>query len=206
MGADMQGGVAARQGGSQSILHVIEMQLCIPPPCSFMAYGAGVNNMGVPSSSPAQGTSVSVWASLALASAPVTCSSYYWTLFRRQSRKEERRGTLIAHLNGGCHIINAYRSALQAVTETPSHTSREEEEGEWDINSCERRDGYQRPEIKWLALKEMRPEMRHPFEFEFGVRVLHNICLSAPDLCLPICSLSHFLFLLPITCFPTCSQ
>lgn len=56
------------------------------------------------------------------ASAPVTCSSYYWTLFCRQSRKEERRGTLIAHLNGGCHIINAYRPALQAVTETPSHT------------------------------------------------------------------------------------
>ncbi len=165
------------------------MKLCIPPPCSSVAYGAGVNNMGVSSSSPAQGTSVSVWASLAPASAPVTCSSYYWTLFRRQSRKEERRGTLIAHLNGGCHIINAYRPALQAVTETPSHTSREEE-GEWDINSCERRDGYQRPEIKWLALKEMRPEMRPPFEF--GVRVLHNICLSAPDLRPRICSLSHF--------------
>lgn len=135
------------------------------------------------------------------ASAPVTCSSYYWTLFRRQSRKEERRGTLIAHLNGGCHIINAYRPALQAVTETPSHTSREEE-GEWDINSCERRHGYQRPEIKWLALKEMRPEMGHPFELEFGVRVLHNICLLAPDLPALICSLSHRLSLLPITCFP----
>lgn len=176
------------------------MQLCIPPPCSTVAYGAGVNNMGVSSSSPAQGTSVSVWASLALASAPVTCSSYYWTLFRRQSRKEERRGTLIAHLNGGCHIINAYRPALQAVTETPSHTSREEE-GEWDINSCERRDRYQRPEIKWLALKEMRPEMRPP-PFEFAVRVLHNIFLSAPDLRPLLCSLSHFLFPLPITCFP----
>lgn len=155
--------------------------------------------MGVSSSSPAQGTSVPVWAGLALASAPVTCSSYYWTLFHWQSRKEERRGTLIAHLNGGCHIINAYRPALQAVTETPSHTSREEE-GEWDINSCERRDGYQRPEIKWLALKEMGPEMRHPSEF--GVRVLHNICLTAPDLCPLVCSLSHFLCLLPITCFP----
>lgn len=96
-------------------------------------------------------------------SAPVTCSSYYWTLFHWQSRKEERRGTLIAHLNGGCHIINAYRPALQAVTETPSHGSREKE-GEWDINSCERRDGYQRPEIKWLALKEMGPEMSQPSE------------------------------------------
>lgn len=144
-------------------------------------------------------------ASLALASAPVTCSSYYWTLFRRQSRKEERRGTLIAHLNGGCHIINAYRPALQAVTEAPSHTSREEE-GEWDINSCERRDGYQRPEIKWLALKEMRPEMRQRFELEFSVRVLHNICLSAANLCPLISSLS--LFSLPVTCyhlFCTCS-
>lgn len=107
-----------------------------------MAHRAGVNNMGVSSSSPAQGTRVSVGASLALASALVTCSSYDWTLSHWQSRKEERRGTLIAHLNGGCHIINAYRPALQAVTETPSHTSREEE-GEWDINSCERRDGYQ---------------------------------------------------------------
>ncbi|KAI4825006.1 hypothetical protein KUCAC02_020711, partial [Chaenocephalus aceratus] len=55
-----------------------------------------------------------------------------------------------------------------AVTETPSHTS-SEEEGEWDINSCERRDWYQQPEIKWLALEEMRPEMRHPSELEFGV-------------------------------------
>lgn len=116
---------------------------------------------------------------------------FYWTLFCRQSRKEERRGTLIAHLNGGCHIINAYRPALQAVTETPSHTSREAE-GEWDINSCERRDGYQRPEIKWLALKEMKPGKRHPFEFEFAVRVLHSICLSAPNL---IFCLSHFLSL-----------
>lgn len=145
---------------------------------------AGVNNRGVSSSSPA-GELVFLSESLTPVSAAVTCSSYYWTLFHWQSRKEERRGTLIAHLNGGCHIINAYRPALQAVTETPSHTSREEE-GEWDINSCERRDGYQWPEIKWLALKEMRPEMRHLFGLEFSVRVLHNICLfgfwSAPSL------------------------
>lgn len=147
-----------------------------------MACGAEVNNMGVPSSSPAQETSVSVQdrlsESLAPASSPVTCSSYYWTLFHWQSRKEERRGTLIAHLNGGCHIINAYRPALQAVTETPSHTSTEEE-GEWDINSCERRDGYHWPEIKWLARKEMRPEIRR--SLEFSVHVLHNICHSAPE-------------------------
>lgn len=117
--------------------------------------------------------------------APVTYSSYYWTLFHWQSRKEERRGTLIAHLNGGCHIINAYRPALQAVTETPSHT-RGEEEGEWDINSCERGGRYQRAEIKWLALKEMKPEMRRPRKLELGVRVLHNICLSASELCPPI--------------------
>ena len=190
LGADMQGEVEASQGDSQSILHVISMQLFIPPPCSFTAYNPGVNNMGVSSSSPAQGTSVSIWASLALDSAPVTCSSYYWTLFHWQSRKEERRGTLIAHLNRGCHIINAYRPALQAVTETPSHTSREEE-GEWDINSCKRRDGYQQPQVKRLALKEMRPEMRHQFELEVGVRVLHNIYPSAPDLCPLIYSLSH---------------
>lgn len=95
-----------------------------PTPSSSMAHSAGVNNMGVSSSSPAQGASVSVWASLALASAPVTCSSYYWTLFHWQSRKEERRGTLIAHLNRGCHIINAYRPALQAVTESITHQQR----------------------------------------------------------------------------------
>lgn len=153
-----------------------------------MAYGAGVNNMGVSSSSPAQRTTVSVWDMQPRLQSPAPLF-FYWTLFRRQSRKEERRGTLIAHLNGGCHIINAYRPALQAVTETPSHTSREAE-GEWDINSCERRDGYQRPEIKWLALKEMRPGKRRPFEFEFAVRVLHSICLSAPNL---ISCLSHFL-------------
>lgn len=150
------------------------MQLCIPPPCSSLTHSAVVNNMGVSSSRPAQETSVSVWAW-----APVTCSSYYWTLFRLQSRKEERRGALIAHLNRGCHIINAYRPALQAVTETPSHSSREQE-WEWDINSCERRDGYQEPEIKWLALEEMRQEIRHVIELEFGVCVLHPLfwCMS----------------------------
>lgn len=171
-----------------------------------MAHGAWVDNRGVSSSSPAQGTSVSVWASLALASAPVTCSSYYWTLFHWQSRKEERRGTLIAHLNRGCHIINAYRPALQAVTETPSHTSREEE-GELDINSCERWDGFQQPEVKCLALKEMRPEMRHPFELGLGVRVLHNICLSETDLCPLICFKSNFLSpSITYHLFSTCSH
>lgn len=126
----------------------------------------------------------------ALALSPVTCSSFfffffYWTLFCRQSRKEERRGTLIAHLNGGCHIINAYRPALQPVTETPSHTSRGVE-GEWDINSCERRDGYQWPEIKWLALKEMKPAMRQPFDLDFSVHVFAQY--------LPFCSKSDLLF------------
>lgn len=134
------------------------------------------------------------------ATAPVTCSSYYWTLFRRQSRKEERRGTLIAHLNGGCHIINAYRPALQAVTETPSHTSREEE-GEWDINSCERRDGYQQPEIKWLACSE-GDEARNEAPVWVGLRrtcfaqYLPLCSRSAPSD--PLCLVSS---LLPIACF-----
>lgn len=43
--------------------------------------------------------------------------------------------------------------------------------------------------------------MRHPFELKFGVRVLHNICLSAPDLHPVICSLSLRFSLLPVTCF-----
>lgn len=156
-----------------------------------MAVGAGVNNMGVSSSSPAQRTSVSVSACPAAASASVTCSPYYWTLFFWQSRKEERRGTLIAHLNGGCHIINAYRPALQPVTETPSHTGREEEEGEWDINSCERRDGYQRPEIKRFA----RDEARNKAAVEVGVQCTcfaRYLSLSSrsllPDLLVSLCS------------------
>ena len=144
-----------------------------------MVYSAVVNNRGVSSSLTAR----ELWFCLrAWLLSRITCSSYYWTLFHWQSRKEERRGTLIAHLNGGCHIINAYRPALQAVTETPSHDSRKEE-GEWDINSCERRDGYQWPEIKWLALKQMRPEMRHRFELKLSECVLHNICLAALFLC-----------------------
>lgn len=126
-----------------------------------MALSAEVNNRGVSSSTSAR-EPVFLSVSPAPVSRPVACSSYYWTLFHWQSRKEERRGTLIAHLNGGCHIINAYRHALQAVTETPSHSGKKEE-GEWDINSCERRDGYQWPEIKWLALKQMSPEMRWLF-------------------------------------------
>lgn len=58
--------------------------------------------------------------------------------------------------------------------------------------------GYQWPEIKWLARKEMRPEMRHTFEVEFNVRVFNNICLLALLLWPLICSLSLFL---PPTCF-----
>lgn len=157
-----------------------------------------MNNMGVSSSSPAQRTSVSVWDGLGCCLLSSHSFSFYWTLFLRQSRNEERRRTLIAHLNGGCHIINAYRPEIQAVTETPSRSSREEK-GEWDINSCERRAGYRRSEIKWLALKEMRPEMRQPFLLEFGVHVLHNICFSASNL---IFERSRFLLLLPITGFP----
>lgn len=43
----------------------------------------------------------------------------------------------------------------------------------------------------------MRPEMRHPFELKFSVRVLHNICLSVPNLCPLVCScFTVFLFLL----------
>lgn len=38
-----------------------------------------------------------------------------------EQKEGREEGTLIAHLNGGCHIINAYRAALQAVTGTPSH-------------------------------------------------------------------------------------
>lgn len=84
-----------------------------------------MDETGVPSSSVAlrAGVSGRGWA---LVSSPLACFSFYWTLFCQQSRKEERRGTLIAHLNGGCHIINAYRPAIQPVTETPSHSSREE--------------------------------------------------------------------------------
>lgn len=84
--------------------------------------------MGASSSSIAliAGVSGRGWA---LVSSPLACFSFYWTLFCQQSRKEERRGTLIAHLNGGCHIINAYRPAIQPVTETPSHSSREK--GGW---------------------------------------------------------------------------
>lgn len=155
------------------------MQLCILPPCSYMTHSGEANNRGVFSSSHAR-EPVFLSVIVASVSNPVTCSSYYWTLFHWQSRKEERRGTLIAHLNGGCHIINAYRHALRAVTETPSDTGRKEE-GEWDINSCERRDGYQWPEIKWLALKQMRPGMWCLFDVELSVRVLHNIWLSASD-------------------------
>lgn len=141
---------------------------------------------------------------MALASAPFTYSSYYYTLFYCRSRKEERRGTLIAHLNRGCHIINAYRPALQAVTETPSHNG-SEEEGEWDINSRERRDGYRRPEIKWRALKEMRPEMRQPLKLEFSVRVLHNIGLPLPDVC-PLIGSALCYISAPLTFVPALSD
>lgn len=86
------------------------------------------------------------------------------------------------------------------------HTPAERREGEWDINSCERRDGYQRPAVKWLAREEMRPEMRHPFELgAYGCTCFAQY--------LPLCSrsvpfdlaLSHFLSLCDtyrITCFP----
>lgn len=103
------------------------MQLCVTQPASA-ARGARVDNTGVSSSSFALITGVSGRGS-ALVSPPLACFSFYWTLFCQQSRKEERRGTLIAHLNGGCHIINAYRPAIQPVTETPSHSSREERGG-----------------------------------------------------------------------------
>lgn len=147
--------------------------LCLSPACS-----ARVDNTGVSSSSFALITGVSGKGS-ALVSSPLACFSFYWTLFCQQSRREERRGTLIAHLNGGCHIINAYRPAIQPVTETPSHSSREEG-GEWDINSCELRDGHLRPEIKWLALKEMRPEMRCLLQLEHMWSAQHGPPKSDP--------------------------
>lgn len=97
-----------------------------PPSSSSVVYCAEVNDGGVSSSSPARKL-VFLSESLAPVSNPVTCASYYWTLFHQQSRKEERRGALIAHLNGGCHIINAYRPTLRPVTETPSHSSKQKE-------------------------------------------------------------------------------
>lgn len=127
------------------------MQLWIPPSRFSLVYCAGVNNRGVSSSSPAR-EPVFLSESAAPVSHPVTCSSYYWTLFHWQSRKEERRGTLIAHLNGGCHIINAYRPALQAVTETPSRSNRKEE---GELTLVKERAGYQWPQIKRLAPEEM---------------------------------------------------
>ncbi len=65
MGADMHGGSGSQTRWESKHASCNLNSIMHPPrPWFFVAYGAGLNHMGVSSSSPAQGSSVSVWASL----------------------------------------------------------------------------------------------------------------------------------------------
>lgn len=139
VGADMRGGRGCltrlkSKRPSCNLNAIIHPQHPPTPPTpptlqSVFAAAAGAarrNQAGVSSSSPA--LPEQRWGGEGSGGTPPSCRLhspaplFLLDIILPAEQKEGREeGTLIAHLNGGCHIINAYRAALQAVTGTPSH-------------------------------------------------------------------------------------